>query len=294
MRAGLLLTLFFCGYFIQAQTMERWRNLVKWDGVTPWQKYIIYSPQHMGPNALPVPAMGDGSIDSLNSFSVIGAAHFCKGDFTQNVKLSANYCLVKDVISFDLSWIPIELYRMSPELKDERHVYYQHYNDKTAEGDMYLNTNIQFLNKLRKDIHLALRIGYRFPTSTKLASARYTDAPGYHFDISSAMFLSQNKQWKFTSMIGFYVWQLNDFGQDDAFLFGGGIEYHHQNWYCQLNCRGYSGYRHNGDDPIIMSVESEKTFKDFVLTFNVRQGMHNYAYTSIELGTKLRLNPKKK
>jgi hypothetical protein len=246
---------------------------------------MIYSPRFLGPNALPVPTMADGSVDSLQSLALSLVSHFSKGDKTKNFRLSANYCLVKDFISADINWVPYEWFRVSPEVKDERHVYPYFYNDRQASGDIYFNLNLQLLNRLRKYIHLAFRTGYRYPTSTAVGSARYTDAPGYHFDISAAKPLSDNRL-KLTAMVGFYVWQLNIAGQNDAFLFGGGVEYHQQDWYYQLNCRGYSGYRHNGDDPVILESTLEKRFRNFGFSLNLYQGVHDYKFTSIGLGAK--------
>jgi hypothetical protein len=60
------------------------------------------------------------------------------------------------------------------------------YNDTKAQGDIYANINFQIFNKWRKYIHLALRAGFRYPTSSSVDAARFTDAPGYHFDVSAA------------------------------------------------------------------------------------------------------------
>ena len=69
--------------FISTQTLAQdfpwWANLVKWDGVSPWQRYIITNPGYLGPNALPVPFIRNGSIDSINSIALTGNLHFSKG-----------------------------------------------------------------------------------------------------------------------------------------------------------------------------------------------------------------------
>jgi len=283
-----LCLLFFYSTNLLSQSAEKWASVVEWDGVSPWRQYLIYSALYMGPNAIPVPSMANGVVDSINSFYAAAAIHFGKGDFTRNIKLSANYCLVKDVIAFDLSWVPVEWYQTSDELKQKRHVYYETYNDKDAGGDLYLNTNIQLLNRWKEHFRLALRVGYRFPTSTGVGSARYTDAPGYHFDLSGAKYLSKNKQWKLTTMCGFYAWQVNTFGQNDAFMFGAGIEYNSQKWRWKLNNTGYIGWIGNGDDPVIINFGIEKIFNQFGASLGVQQGLHDFSYTSLELGTRMR------
>jgi hypothetical protein len=282
--------LFFYSTNLSAQTLEKWASAVNWDGVSPWHKYIIYSPLYMGPNAIPVPSMSNGVIDSINSFYAGAALHFSKGDFTQNLKFSANYCLVKDVIAFDLTWIPFEWYQMDDAVKHQRHVYYEFYNEKKAKGDIYLNTNLQILNRWKEQIRLALRMGYRFPTSSGVGSARYTDAPGYHFDLSAAKFLSKNKQWKLTTMCGFYVWQLNTYGQNDAFMFGAGVEYNSQKWRLKLNNSGFLGWKNNGDDPVVAGFGLERIYKQFVISLSAQHGLNDFSYSSVEFGARIRMH----
>ena len=93
--ATVLLCFVLNGY---AQTFDWWAQVVHWDGVSEWPKYMITQPGYMGPNALPVPRIGNGSIDSNFSVSTTGSFHFSKGDNTQNITVYANYCRVKNVI----------------------------------------------------------------------------------------------------------------------------------------------------------------------------------------------------
>ena len=108
----------------------------------------------MGPNALTVPFIGNGRIDSMTYLGATTHLHFSKGDNTQNIVFYGNYCLVKDVVALDITYIPIELYQMSDAVKKERHVYYNRYYHNIAKGDVLLNTNIRLLKKLDKKIRL--------------------------------------------------------------------------------------------------------------------------------------------
>ncbi len=278
--------LFIISFNVQAQTFEKWANLVQWDGYSPWQNYMIYAAGFMGPNALPVPSLANGSLDSVNNISFSSVFFLNRGDKTQNLKLAANYVLVKNLVSADITWLPVEWFRQSPQTKDDRHVYYLYYNDNRATGDIYFNINLQLLNRWRKFIHLAFRAGFRYPTSSSVGSARYTDAPGYHFDFSFGKFLSTDKKWKLAAMAGFYVWQLNTSGQDDAILYGSGLEYNNKSWQYRLNCRGYSGYRNNGDRPVILSSAVEKKINHISVSAGIFRGLKDYQYTGIELGIK--------
>ena len=289
MRFFFLLQLAVSTLSLKSQSWDWWVNLVKWDGTSPWQRYIKETSRYLGPNALPVPSITNGAIDSVNSIGFSGNFHFSKGDQTQNVVLYGNYCLVKNVISFDASYIPYEHYSMSHAVKEERHVFTAYYYDNHAEGDIHFNMNIQLLNKWRKYVQLAGRIGYRYPTSSGLGSARFIDAPGYYFDISFGKPFQRNASFKWIGMAGLYSWQTNLDGkrQDDAFLFGGGLEYNKKRFRLQSYVGGYLGYmEHQGDKPIVFRTGAEKTWNHKILLLRFQQGLHDLKYTSVEAGMK--------
>ncbi|MBC7826474.1 MAG: hypothetical protein H7122_01915 [Chitinophagaceae bacterium] len=272
---------------LQAQDFPWWAKLVKWDGVTPWQRYIITNPAYLGINALPVPFITNGSIDSVNSIGLTGNFHFSDGDNTQNLAVYGNYCLVKDVISFDMYWVPYERYQMSHAIKEKRHVFSHYYYDKSAQGEMHLNTNIQLFQKWRNYIHLALRVGYRLPTSSGLGTARFTDAPGYYFDFSAAKPFHKESRWKLIGMAGLYVWQTNLDGrrQNDAFLFGGGVEWNPSRWRIQMYGSGYLGYMDDlGDKPVLFRTSIERKGKRINGILKFQQGLHDIEYSSVETG----------
>jgi hypothetical protein len=278
---------FLCFSFIYAQDFQWWANAVKWDGVTSWRKYLIYSPYYMGPNALPVPRIPNGKIDSVHSIGISGNVHFMKGDITINPSIYASYVLVKDVISFDIMNIPYEYFDQSHDLKTERHVYYYYYNSHSAYGDIILNTKIQLLKKLQPKINLMLRMGYRFATSTNYAAARYTDAPGYNFDINTGIPFGKNKRWLLKAMAGLYTWQVNEerYEQNDAFLFGAGTEYHHKKFSFDFSAAGYLGYlKGRRDKPIVLRIGFEHRLKNAAVTIRAQQGIHDFKYSSFETG----------
>jgi hypothetical protein len=281
---------------LHAQTQARWAQIVHWDGYSPWQTYMHFSPGFMGPNALPVPSMSNGGIDSVNYVGPAGSFFFSKGDNTQTLKFIGNYCLVKDLVSFDAAWIPVEWFQVDDATKDKRHVYWPNYYQKVANGDVFLNVNVRLLKKWDKHVQLAFRVGYRFPSSDvrEVAAARYTDAPGYFFDVSAGKYLSPDQRWRLSGMAGFYVWQVTNFGQNDAFLFGGGLEYNANGWRWKLNGRGYTGWIGDGDFPILVSTSLEKQMKTFAIYLQLQQGLHDYGYTGVEFGTKYLFGKKSK
>ena len=289
MRTTFLFTMLLCSLGAKCQTWEWWANLVKWDGVSPWQRYLKTAPKYLGPNGLSVPFITNGSIDSVNALGVSGNFHFSDGDNTQNIVVYGNYCLVKNVISFDASYIPYEVYSMSHEIKEERHVFSHYYYDTHAHGDLYFNMNVNLLNKWRKYIQLAGRIGYRFPTSSGIGTARYIDAPGYYLDISFGKPFKNHPAFKWLGMAGLYSWQTNLDGkrQDDAFLFGGGLEYNKHCFRLQTYAAGYLGYMEGyGDKPIVFRTSLENRWKHILVFMRFQQGLHDFEYTSVETGMK--------
>lgn len=274
----------------RAQSLEWWAETVKWDGVSPWSNYIIYQPAYLGPNALPVPALGNGNIDSSLSVASGINFHFSPGDKTQNITLYGNYCLVKDVISFDISWVPYERFNMDHSTKEKRHVFSEKYYDKHTSGDIHLNTNIRLLKRWQNFVQLAMRIGYRFPSGS-ISSARYSDGPGYYFDVSFGKPL--NREVKLIGMAGFYVWQLEkeNFKQNDAFLCGSGFELNKNNWRVQSYLAGYFGYMENsGDKPLVFRANIEKKFKKSGMFLKFQRGLHDFGYTSTEAGARFYLD----
>jgi hypothetical protein len=277
-----------------SQDFTWWAQSVKWDGISHWSRYMLTQPGYMGPNAMPVPRTGNGSIDSVSSIALTGNLHFSKGDNTQNLALYANYALVKNVISFDASWVPYEHFTLSHEIKTKRHVFSQFYYDREAVGDIILNTNFQLLNKWRDRIHLALRIGYRFHAGSGFGLARTSDGPGYHFDLSFGKQF-KNSPLKWIGMAGFYTWQIvsDNHRQDDAFLFGNGLEWNTKSLRLQTYVAGYIGYIGNsGDKPVVFRASAEKKLKRSSLLLGFQKGLNDFEYSSVEMGVKYRFNEK--
>ena len=284
---GLLLFPFCCF----CQTEMWWANNVNWDGRTHWSKYLILAPKYMGPNALTVPSINNGSIDSLSSIGFSANAHFSKGDNTQNLMLYGNYTTKQNTISVDVQFVPFETFQLSHEKKTERKTFYLDYYKNKVVGDVVANTTIQLLQKKRDKIQLALRLGIRMPSGGLLTMARYADVPAYWIDIGGGLPF-KNSNWKWIGMAGFLVWQTNieKHRQDDAILFGSGFEWNKKGLRLQAYAAGYSGYLNNGDRPTLVRLNMEKRKNKKVYLFRLQQGLHDFAYFSIEAGTRFILS----
>lgn len=271
-----------------SQTAAWWENNVQWDGVTHWSRYILIDPKYMGPNALTVPHINNGSVDSLASFGLSGHFHLMKGDNTQNLILYGNYASKDKSISVEVSYIPFEHFQMSHAIKTERKTFYLYYNNTTAAGDVLASTTVQPFQRIKDKIQIAFRLGVRMPAGTKLSLARYGDVPAYWIDCGFAIPF-RNRNWKWIGNGGFFVWQLNldKFWQNDAILFGTGFEYNKNNFRFQSYIGGFSGYRDSGDRPTLARMNFEKRKKNKYYVLRLQQGLHDFKYFSVETGLRL-------
>ncbi|HSU29516.1 MAG TPA: hypothetical protein VLJ68_14110 [Chitinophagaceae bacterium] len=270
-----------------AQTFDWWKNLVNWDGSTYWLTYMTTSPKFYGPNALSIPFINNGIIDTANYLSATASFHFSKGDKTQNMTLYGNYSPKNSRISIDAQWVAHEWFQVTHATKEERKVYYQGYYTKSTVGDVIANTTIRLFDKWRKHIQLAFRLGIRMPSGGGQSAARYADVTAYWLDFGGAI-LFRNPEWKWINMFGYYIWQVNaeSYGQDDAMMYATGLQWDHKGMRIQGYLSGYDGYKENGDAPLVVRLNLEKKKKNCVYLFRLQKGLHDYKYFTIETGAK--------
>jgi hypothetical protein len=287
MKIRLLILVILIPFVGITQTFDWWKNHVNWDGTTHWWKYLIVSPKYFGPNALSVPLINNGSADTSLSIGATANFHFSKGDNTQNIMFYGNYTTKNNAMSVDVQFVPYERWVMSHAKKEERNVYYIDYYKKTTVGDVVVNTTFQIFQKWRAKYELAGRVGVRMPSGGAQAAARYADVPSYWIDFGGA--LPINREWKWTTMLGFLVWQTNEdaLRQDDAFLFGTGLEFNRNGFRFQGYGAGFVGYKNNGDKPVVVRINFEKARKHCVYILRFQQGLNDFAYFTVETGAKV-------
>ena len=282
----LLISIFFTSitHLAFSQDHDWWAKNVQWDNQSSWTTYINFKPRYLGPNALPIPELSGGEVPSKSSLSIQSQSHFMKGDHTYNTLMKGLYEVMPGRIALEIMWIPVEYSVVSHKLKTERNVFWRFYNNRWASGDVFLQTYLQLLKSEGRQMGLMLRIGHRLPSSTMLGAARFTDAPGYYFDLSSALQLPN--RFKLLTMAGFYVWQTNsvDYYQNDAFLFGLGLVRSFGAFNLEANFRGYLGYLGRGDDPLAAALTSTYTHGKWQWRLGFQQGFLDLRYTTINFG----------
>jgi hypothetical protein len=280
----------------QSDNYDWWIETHDWDGITHWKKYLILSPAFLGPNALPVPETMTGIIKKQHSFALAYENHFAPGDKTHNLHVNAFFPLFSDKAGLYFSMVPLEVFSMDPEVRDKRRAR-NFEGTGSGVGDLYIATHVQLLEDHQKYPDILLTINLRTASGSNLNSARFTDTPGYFFDVSFGE--TYHLKNKYVNQIrpflsaGFYVWQTNldVFYQNDAFLYAAGVKMKLFDAVSLSNIfTGYSGYIDNGDKPRVyrLILESERDKRvDFMLMYQI--GIHDYPFNTVRVGLSAKL-----
>lgn len=260
-----------------------WNELHNWQpGMPSWKRMMIISPGYLGPNALPVPEMKKGFNPEQSEFSFSLSRHFHPGDPTQDLSGRLALPFADSKIMFEMYGVIVENYAFTEEIRNERIA-----RDKDgrgiAQGDFYFSTSVQIV-KDKAFPNTLFRIAAK-TASGGLYAARYSDSPGYFFDFSFS------KDWDVSrygvirpyGSFGFYSWQTNDEFtlQNDAFMYGVGLEYDSRYWLISGNFSGYSGYMENRDKPQVVTLLTRHDWERSAMSVEVIQGLRHWEYTTI-------------
>jgi hypothetical protein len=242
----------------------------------------------MGPNALPVPEVKTGRLPDKASIRLFTDLHYSNGDNTQDVFSSLYLPLAGNKVGLELYGVMVEHYKMDITTRDQRHS-----RDFDAKGFSVGDLNIATLIALTRDHgklpDMLIRIAFRIPSGSNMRGARFTDAPGYHFDLLLSKNLTENLE--LTGMAGFYSWQLNYntervlYHQNDAFLYGAGLIFSKKRIKIEGCIAGYAGYINIKDSPMILRLKTELSFGKVKGVLGLQQGvMDDFDYTTLRFG----------
>jgi hypothetical protein len=166
-----------------------------------------------------------------------------------------------------------------------------------AGGDFWFNTSMLLLEEKTFGFAVLGRVGLKTASGTRLDNARFTDAPGYFFDVTFGKNLikTENKQLRIAAVQGLYVWQLLGGGkkQNDAYLFGAEINYTNGFWHVNSSITGFIGYINNGDRPMVLRSQVGRKINDnWKIEFRFQQGVYNFGYSSGAVSATYSLNAK--
>lgn len=258
---------------------ESWREQMK---------DLIYSPRYFGPNALIIPELRTGRIDSRWEAEVRGEYHYYKGDKTQDIYARLFIPIANGRAGVELHGVIREDYKMSEETRKERHAV-ETSPPIGCHGDVTISSFYQILrNEKWCDIMVTANI--KTASGNRVCDARYTDAASYWFDMSLGRNLYQNTDKsaaiRMQMMAGFYCWMTNDLihRQNDAFLYGIGTSGHYKAVSLSVDYAGYRGYKNNGDHPRALRSKLNIEYKKNILSFRFRHGIKDNLYDSYSVG----------
>lgn len=300
MRFNLLIVI--CLFFLTASTNAQnvdnswrwWNELHGWEVGDPgWRNWMKITPGYLGPNALPVPEVKKGFLEDSTEIEFTFSNHFHSGDPTQDISGRLFIPFVNNKIAIEIYGVILERFAYSEEIRDERIA-----RDKdgkgTAIGDFYFSTLIQ-LAKDRSFPNTLLRVALKTASGNQLEAARYTDSPGYYFDLSFSEDLGENQSGIFRpfGLIGFYSWQTNDELnlQNDALMYALGADFEKKKWLVSTSWTGYSGYKNERDRPMQLTFDLRKNFGDKTVKMQYQHSVRSWGYKTLRISLIWKLKP---
>ena len=281
--------------FAQPENMNWWNNRHGWDYVRSWSEYIEMQPGTLGPNALPIQELRNGGLDTSFSLLTAGEAHSASNDFTANLFLSANIP-IKNAVSLQIWWVPIEYFKTDTLVRDFRKA--RSWDPKgTSVGDAYIATVIPLVRNHIKWPDILLGINLKTASGNNLENARFTDTPGYSFDVSFGKTYPLGRSWTIRphAMSGFYVYQTNrtDYFQNDCIMWGVGADFRSKDWLFKAQATGYSGYFGEYDQPAVIRLEASRWFEHARVFVRYQKGNDSFPWHTFRIGAEIHYSKKK-
>lgn len=284
---GLFMALISLSLTSAAQIETWWSEKHQWDGTSPFQYYMTTSAKFMGPNALPVPEIRTGTLEPClyleNSFDV----HYMKGDLTQNIFNRVYVPLFGGRFAIEGYVASLEHYKTDSVVRDSRAAL-GYSGEGWTGGDIYINTQLQIVKDHERIPDLMMTINIKTASGLDIENARYTDAPGYFFDLSTGKSKKLGRPetyFRYYAMAGFYSYQVyhRKHFQNDCLQYGAGINLNIRNLEIANQVGGYFGFLQNGDAPIVYRLKVNQTKPGFAFGIEFQQGLHDFQYSSIRL-----------
>jgi len=182
-------------------------------------------------------------------------------------------------IALEAYGVIIENYGYSDSIRDLRFS-----RDKDgmgiAFGDLYFCILIQ-LSKDRRFPDTMIRLACKTASGDAWA-ARFTDTPGYFFDVNSSrkIRISRYSYLRPFASLGFYSWQTYNEAtpQNDAFLYGAGMDWLKENLTVSGYLSGYNGYEKNRDKPVVATLETRYDWVKTAASVQFLYGLRDWNY----------------
>ena len=270
-----------------SQTPQEWADHVNWDGVSPYQSYYRLTAAGMGPNALPIPDRHHLFQPARSELGSDMAIILHAGEQTVCQRMYLQW-QPADGVRLRTEIVAWEYFVTSREVKLERNVFWQGYDDRWAGGDFYVEAMFDLPRAWRQNWDAELRVGLKTASGTNLGSARYTDTPGYYFDLALGRKWGTAQQHQIEFSGGFYAYQTYEQAsrQNDCILWGASYSWILDDWVWTMGGRGYHGYFRDGDQPVVVDLRLDRTWGGHWTSWlRVERGVIDYPFTTLRLGT---------
>ena len=284
---------------IQAQNLDWWDQLHNYPAAAGIERnnYISISPGYMGPNALRMPVLGNVIIDNNISFDIRWEHHVGNGDITDNAFLQFNFPIKKDRALFYVNSIPIENWNVEASTRDERRMTGISGKGKTT-GDIAFGIIYKIFDEDKMGpFNFAMRAHSKTTTGGNLANARYTDAGMFYWEgtFSKSFFRNDESRFLGKMLLGFYTYQTNvnrlingsTERQNDAPLYGLGLEYHHSKWKIDTDWTNYQGYQKHRDNPSFLRFNLTKELSGGAISLGYHHGLRQWDWDTFSINYRI-------
>jgi hypothetical protein len=283
---AIFLSLIVQGFAQEADSDYGWWNEQHgWqEGDPGWRNWIRITPGYLGPNALPVPHVQKGELKKAAELELKASNHFHRGDPTRDLSGYVYIPFAGNRIAVEMYGVVFEQFSFSEEIRNERFARIRD-GKGTAIGDFYFSTLIQLVRD-KAFPNTVFRFATKTASGNQLEGARYTDSPGYFMDFSFSKELGRkNSSFKPFLMLGFYSWQTNDELnlQNDALLYGLGLDYTKPDWLLSTSLSGYSGYKEERDKPMQINFDLRRDFSDKAIRLQYHHGLRHREYKTVSV-----------
>lgn len=237
------------------------------------------SPGFLGPNSLPVPEVKKGLLTGDTELEASISRHFHVSDPTQDLSARLLIPFCEHRIALEAYGVLLENYQYTEEIRNER-ISRDYDGRGVVAGDLYVSMLIQVTRDLAFPntlIRLAVKTA-----SGEASAARFTDTPGYFFDLSASKDFTIGRKNLFRPYfdVGFYSWQtyLEDTPQNDAFYYGAGLEFRYQDWSLSGSYSGYSGYLDIRDRPKLITLDTRYDWARAAARIQFLYGLRDWNY----------------
>lgn len=281
---------------VSPEAFAAWASRNDYQPGRDWRSYLLIAPGNMGPNALPVAPTIRGRVDTAISVGLAANGHSAPGDRAADLTLAAAYPFGRRA-SLRLRYTVREWYEYDEAAALERNAL-RPAGAYSAAGDFWVEGVFQVLRQRdrRPDVALSARI--KTASGGDVEGLRFTDSPGYWFDASVGRDLEVGAARGWTlrpyASAGFFVWQRfgADSPQNDAFTYAGGAHITDGAWTASLEAAGYAGYTSALDQPLVIRGGLQRICgRSILLHLAAQHGVHDWQYTSVELGLGWRIVP---